>query len=101
MSHAWTNEGGLGNDAGALGNAFGTVEREDAISLDRAIEGIKDQPRRGRVAADNHSRYAIDGGEATLELVKIYGLHDAIVPEAIAHRHSRRKEDPQASADVQ
>ena len=75
-AHTRTDEAGLGNDTGPLGNALGRLELEDAISLERAVDRIKHQPRRDPAAPDHYSGNAVNGSQVTLKLFEANRFHD-------------------------
>src|SRR5450631_742616 len=95
-THPRTYEAGLGNDTRTLRNAFGRVELEDPITLDRSIDRIKDQPGRYRATPDHHSRNAVHSAQVTLKLVEAHRLHDVIVTKRIRTSKLGQPESPAA-----
>ena len=77
MTHARADKTGLGNDTRANRYAHRRVELIKAISLDRAVDGVKYQPGCRRVATDDYSRHTLDSSQMTLKLIETSGLHDA------------------------
>src|SRR5664280_3784707 len=77
MTHTRTHEAGLGYDTRSNRTPHRRVELEKAISLDRAVDGVKDQPWRRPVTAHHHSRNTLYGSQMTLQLAQTYRLHAA------------------------
>jgi len=80
MTHARPHEARLGDHTWSVGNPDLGVEHEQPVLLDRAVDGVNNQPRCGHVATDYDSWNPINQGKVSLKLFETYRSQEVMAP---------------------